>query len=154
MNTITTTNTTSTHIYFLTHIYMKSKNVVQLHEVNTHTKESIKTTRSKCGGLFVRINFHKSPLKPMKNNIFGVPHRPTWSTWSTWPTWPPLGPHLAHLVPLGPHLGPTWSALGPTWPSTWSHLAPTWSHLVPTWSPLGPIWSSAKELEFFFNLGR
>ena len=34
---------------------MKSKNVVQLHEVNTHTKESIKTTRSKCGGLFVRI---------------------------------------------------------------------------------------------------
>ena len=24
---------------------MKSKNVVQLHEVNTHTKESIKTTR-------------------------------------------------------------------------------------------------------------
>ena len=36
---------------------MKSKNVVQLHEVNTHTKESIKTTRSKCGGLFVRIIF-------------------------------------------------------------------------------------------------
>ena len=46
-----------THIYFLTHIYMRSKNVVQLHEVNTHTKESIKTTRSKCGGLFVRILF-------------------------------------------------------------------------------------------------